>query len=231
MTSLWPFSAPRIVLTLLALCLAIGVTAQTLPPLRTVSGASVMSQADPAARITVRPKATYVGALRFVLFDVADCEIHVFVDAGADKRVRRLYWVHFEAYLPQHPTLRYAPHRSDAQVQLAGRPFYQRARFGSAVDVPREGSDAAQVYALLQRQGYRLPEETVNVTYKHFLDADMRKELLLMVLQDMAHLDVRFNDLVKDGQLQATRWAPIAERLLDEAATVFDIRFAARPEP
>lgn len=207
-------------LTLAALCFI--TLAQAQSPLRTVNGRVVESRVDPSAQIEVLPDATYVGAVRFTLFGTADCEIHLFADADASKRVRRLYWVQFEAYLPEHPTLRYSPTSSYTPLDLSGLPFYQRARFGSSADTPRPGSDAEQAYLLLKQHGYSLPAETVNVTYKHFF-GDMRKEVLLMVIEDMALSGTAFAQLVQDGVVQPS-WGPIADQLKARAAKVFVIR-------
>jgi hypothetical protein len=196
--------------------------AQDLAPIRTVSGQIVTSPHDPSARIEVIPPAVYAGALRFVLFGVADCEIHLFVDADESKRVRRIYWIQFEQYLPEHPTLRYAPHPAFAPVTMSGLGFFQRARFGGAADVPAAGSEAERVFGFLRANGYTLPLETVNVTYKHFLDPSMRKELLLIVLDDMSSTGATFAQLVQNGAVQPA-WGPIAERLLVNAAKVFSI--------
>lgn len=196
--------------------------AQSLPPLRTAEGTAVVSMYDPVAKIQVPAGAVYVGAVRFVLFEAADCEIHLFVEADASKRIRRVYWVQFEAYLPEQPTLRYEPGKAYSPLEMSGLPFYQRARFGQSSDIPRPGSDAEAAYALLKQNGYTLPPETVNVTYKHFF-ADMRKELLLMVIEDMSLSGVTFEQLVKDGALQPV-WDPIAEQLKARSSNVFTIR-------
>lgn len=207
-----------IVLTTL-LTFASLLPAQTLLPQRAVDGSVVTSQSDPAARIAVPSTATYVGAVRFVLFGSADCEIHLFAEADAAKRVRRLYWVQFEAYLPEHPALKYSPSTSYSPLQMSGLPFYQRARFGQSSESVRPGSDAEQAYLLLKANGYTLPAETVNVTYKHFF-ADMRKELLLMVIEDMALSGTTFTQLIQGGAVQPS-WAPIAEQLMTRASKVF----------
>lgn len=201
--------------------------ARALAPERTVSGNTVSSPMDPMGSITVNAKATYVGALRFVLVGTADCEIHIFVDADASKRVRRIFLIQFEGYLPEHPTLRYKSHPAYSPVMMSGLPFYQRARFGSAADVPAPGSEAERVFALLRGKGYIVPAETVNVTYKHFLDATMRKELLLMVIDDMANTGATFADLVQ-GNAPSPRWAPIAEKLLADASTLFTVTLGPR---
>lgn len=204
------------------LCHVSSALAQTLPPLRTVNGNVIASQNDPAAQIEVLPVATYVGAVRFVLFGAADCEIHLFVEADQSKRVKRLYWVQFEAYLPEQPTLRYEPHRAYSPLEMSGLPFYQRARFGRTSEAPQPGSDADQAYRLLKNNGYTLPPETVNVTYKHFF-GDMRKELLLLVIEDMSLSNTTFAQLVQGGAVQPS-WAPIAEQLKARAAKVFSVR-------
>jgi hypothetical protein len=210
------------ILSLALCCLSSAPFAQPLAPTRTVSGNVVTSQADPSVQIQVEPKAVYVGTARFVLFGTADCEIHLFVDADASKRIRRVYWIQFEAYLPTHPTLRYTTLSSYTPLEMSGLPFFQRARFGQSTDVPRADSDAEKAYALLKQYGYAFPAETMNVTYKHFF-ADMRKELLLMVIEDMSLANTTFAQLEQDGAVQPA-WTPIAEQLKERSSKVFSIR-------
>jgi hypothetical protein len=84
-------------LTLVGLVLGTAATAGKAPE-RVVQGTTVTSASDPAVRITVPKSAQYVGADRWDLYDVADCEIHVFVEADAQKIIQRLYWIQFEGY-------------------------------------------------------------------------------------------------------------------------------------
>ncbi|WP_263416982.1 hypothetical protein [Terriglobus albidus] len=91
-------------LILAALTTLCGIAAaQTPPPERTVIGNVVVSQHDPAVRIALPKEAVYLGAERFVLHSIADCEIHIFVEADAQRVVKRLYWIQFEGYLPSTP--------------------------------------------------------------------------------------------------------------------------------
>ena len=78
-------------------------TAQVVPsaPAARVVGRVVTHPGEKVA-VRVPASATYAGHERFNLYGVADAEIHVFVDADAAKRVRRLYWVQFESYLPSN---------------------------------------------------------------------------------------------------------------------------------
>ena len=201
-------------------------TAEALKPERRVEGTVVLSAKDPSARIAVPARATYVGAVRFVLFRAADCEIHVFVEADASKKVERIYWVQFEAYLPEHPKLVYSVHPAYSPTTLGGLPFYQRARFGQSTDPIEPGSDAERVFSMLKAAGYTVPAETVNVTYKHFLDATMRKELMLIVLEDISTTGVTFAQLVKGDQVTPA-WASVAAKLLGREPKAFAVTLNA----
>jgi hypothetical protein len=81
---------PIVVLVLFFLCGAT-LMAQTAPPERKVLGNVVTSERDPAVRIELPKTAQYVGADRWLLYGIADCELHAFVEADAQKNVQRLY--------------------------------------------------------------------------------------------------------------------------------------------
>jgi hypothetical protein len=200
--------------------------AQSLPPERTVEGTVVVSTKDPSARISVPPQATYVGAARFALFGVADCEIHLFVEADQSKKVKRIFWVQFEGYLPEHPKLVYSKHPAYSSTSLSGLPFYHRARFGQSTDPIEPGSDAERVFSMLKEKGFTVPPETVNVTYKHFLDSTMRKELMLIVIEDMSTTGTTLAQLVRDNKVQPV-WASVAARLLGREPKPFTVTLNA----
>src|SRR5512144_1322411 len=71
-------------------------------PERVVHGSTITSQHDPAVEIRLPRAARYAGAARWDLYGIRDAELHVFVEADAQKRVQRLYWVQFEHYLPDN---------------------------------------------------------------------------------------------------------------------------------
>src|SRR5690242_17480901 len=75
------------------------------PPERRVEGTAILSEHDPAVRVELPNSARYLGADRFVLYEIADCELHVFVEASSQKTIERLYCVQFESYLPSRPDL------------------------------------------------------------------------------------------------------------------------------
>jgi hypothetical protein len=77
------------------------VFAQSAPE-RKVHDNVITSERDPKIRIELPKNATYVGADRWILYDIADCELHAFVEADAEKNVKKWYWVQFEAYVPSN---------------------------------------------------------------------------------------------------------------------------------
>jgi hypothetical protein len=97
--------------------------AQTAGPERKVESNVITSERDPAVRIRVPNSAQYVGADRWVLYGMADCELHAFVYADAQKSVQRLYWVQFEGYLPTRPELKYT-YDSPRHANIGGMDFY-----------------------------------------------------------------------------------------------------------
>src|SRR5258705_227195 len=57
------------------------------------------------------------------LYDIADCELHAFVDSDAQENVQRLYWVQFEGYLPSKPDLAHQ-YDSPRHTTIGGLDFY-----------------------------------------------------------------------------------------------------------
>jgi hypothetical protein len=183
-------------------------------PNRTIQGHTVVSTHDPAVQIGLPASVTYVGADRWVLKEYADdVELHCFVDADAHGRVRRIYWVQFEAYLPSRPELRHL-YTSKRHATLGGMNFYLDA-WAEASDAAEEpDSDGAHLKALLQSAGYRLPKSMMSVRFVHLMD-DSRKELMFIYSEDPADGSAA-GDLGKDGKAHG-QWPRIEAGLIDRA--------------
>lgn len=148
------------VMAVLAMSCVVGVT-QDLLPERVVKGSTITSHSDPAMRIELPHQAQYLGGDRWVLYAVADCEIHVFVEADAKKQVRRMYWIQFEQFVPNRPELQHN-YKPEELTKFAGMEMYVRARFGRSDEVAKEGSDLEHVQALVRAKGYSMPPEMMN---------------------------------------------------------------------
>lgn len=191
----------------LFLALAIAVAAARVQA-RTVSGNSVTSLRDPRVRVVLPAQVKYVGADRWVLYGIANCELYAFVRADRAKNVRALYWVQFESYIPSMPALH---HRYDStrHAKMDGLDFYvdtwtesnphgvpaadtkalEAAIRAKGYAVPagiRTGSDEQHLYALLKSKGYRMPIRLMSVRFVHLVDSQKRKELMIVYSEPLS---------------------------------------------
>jgi hypothetical protein len=202
------------VLALLAMSFAVAVS-QELRPERVVQGSTIISQHDPAMRIELPREAQYLGADRWVLYGVADCEIHVFVEADSKKQVRRLYWIQFEQFVSSRPELQHN-YKPQELATFAGADTYVRARFGKSSESAKEGSDLEHVQALIRTRGYTLPPEMMNVRLVRLLDPKRRKELMIIYSEDLEPTGVKVDDLMPGGKA-IEKWPEIQKALVDRA--------------
>ena len=158
-------------------------------PAARVEGGSVT---HPGERVTVRVpgSAVHVGSERFELYGVADAEVHVFVEADTDQRMRRLWWVQFESYLPGKPELSYDYSDGNRPVDLGGVRTWLRAGPASTTSPTRQGSDREHVLGILQRAGMIVPAEVMNVRLVQMLDDPAgtgkgRRELMVIYSEDL----------------------------------------------
>lgn len=190
--------------------------AEALLPTRRVEQNALTSESEPNVRIELPKEARYVGADRWVLYNIADCEVHVFVEADEAKRVKRLYCLQFEGYLPSKPKLRYNYSNSE-RTNWRGMEFLVRARFGRGEgEVTKAGSDVEHVKKLLKAGGYQEAPEMMNVRLVHLLDESTRKELMITYAEDLTSTGASVSDLLPGGAAEA-RWASLSEGLIQRA--------------
>lgn len=202
---------------LLGLCAALTLfspAAGAAPPERVVDGNRLISRSDPAVIIKLPRNARHVGADRWDLYDIADAELHVFVEADRDKNVKTLYWIQFEGYLPSNTHI--YDYTKDEPVKFAGRDFWQRARFGPTNGATRAGSDLEHVRGLLDKAGYKMPAESMNVRLVQVLDEARRKELMFIYAEDLAPTGYTAAQLM-DGDKTRPEWEPIRQKLIARA--------------
>jgi hypothetical protein len=206
----------RLTLGLCATLLSVLPIAEAAAPEREVRGNRLISRSDPAITIEVPAAAKYLGAERWDLYDIADCELHLFVEADDNKQVKRLYWIQFEGYLPTN-THSYN-YSKDVPVTFAGLPFHQRTHVGPTNNTPRAGGDGERVRQMLARGGYRYAPEVMNVRLVHLLDDTRRKELMLIYGEDLAPTGYTTAKL-KDGEQFRPEWKDVEKGLVERAMT------------
>ncbi len=197
--------------------------AQAPPVSRKVKGRTLTSDESPRVEIKFAEGFKYVGGLSFILYDVADADQHFFVDADERGRVRRLYWVQFEGYLPANThTYKY---QSKSIVNVGGLDFFADSQ---ARQIPQPDpaldqkpankiSDGDRARAFLASKGYTLAsDQALWQRLVHLTDASKRRELMIIYLEDMTGTGLRAADL-NEGGSAAGRWEAVSKGLLERA--------------
>ncbi len=203
------------------------LAAQTAAPERKVAGNVIISDNDPRVRIELPKSVQYVGADRWVLYHVADCELHAFIEADAKKDVQRLYWIQFEGYIPARPELHHA-YDSPRHANIGGLDFYVDTWVRSNNKKMEPGSDREHIEALIQAKEYKMPAGMAYVRFVHLLDPQKRKELMIIYGEDLAPTGLNAADLKENGKAHE-RWAAIEKALIERGEKQIQIREASRP--
>lgn len=192
---------------------------------RQVKKNEIISQKLPALRIKFDGAYTYAGSQQFVLYGVAYAEQHFFVDADKDGRIRRLYWLQFEHYLPTN-THSYDYSFMNDSVNLSGLPFFTDARPISITAMrsrARPESDTAKAQTFLQSKGYNFSgDDFFNRRFVHLADEAKRYELLIVYMEDMAGTGFKAADFSKEGKA-ADRWPEVSKEMLGRALKGFKV--------
>ncbi|HEV3469174.1 MAG TPA: hypothetical protein VG148_07625 [Pyrinomonadaceae bacterium] len=213
----------RLLLAVAALLLAAGDGSRAAPQgdsaARRVEGRTLVSAERPAVRIKFDDDFKYAGTQSFVLYDVAGVEQFFFVDADRENRIRRLYWVQFEGYLPSN-THTYDYSGVKETINLGGFEFRTDAVAVNLAGVlsQRKDSDGARARAFLESKGYRLSgNDFMWRRLIHLTDETRRHELLIVYLEDLGGTGLTAGDLMGQGRHSA-RWPEVSRQLLRRAA-------------
>jgi homoserine O-acetyltransferase len=205
------------------LVLAAGA-AHAAEPERIVTGRTLVSLSAPAVRIQVPEAFQYAGGQRFVLYDVADAEQHLFVDADDSGLVRRLYWIQFEAYLPAKGG---AYKYEGETTQLGSLAFVSSQAARSTTTPPRAGSDGARIRELLASKSRLLPPAVLWQRLVHLPDAGKRRELMIIYMEaapsETAPLDGLLQRATSGLTLSWLLLEPAAPELSARAPDVFGV--------
>jgi len=157
----------------------------------------------------------YVGADRWTLYDVADCELHAFVEADGQKTVQRLYWVQFEGYIPTKPDLKYQ-YDSPRHRKIGSLDFSVDTVVRANSGQMRAGSDREHIETLIRARGYKMPAGMMYVRLVHLLDEQKRKELMIIYGEELTPTGFTAGDLQEGGKAYG-HWPAIANALVERA--------------
>jgi hypothetical protein len=196
-------------------------------PERKVEGNVIISRREPEARIELPKSVQYVGADRWALYDIADCELHAFVEADPQKNVQRLYWIQFEGYLRTKPDLKHE-YDSPRHTTIGRLDFYIDTWVRPDNAPTQKGSDREHIEALVRRQGYHMPAGMMYVRLVHLLDQQKRKELMIIYGEDLAPTGFSVADLGEGGKAFA-QWPNIDKDLVERAKQKIALQQTANP--
>lgn len=209
------------------LCFFSFLPQQSAAPERQATRSAIVSAHDPGVRIQLPESAQYVGGDRWVLYGVADCELHAFVEADSQKNVQRLYWVQFEGYLPAKPELHHT-YDSPRHATIGGLDFYVDTWVRPDNAPTEKGSDREHIEALLRQKGYRMPAGMMYVRLVHLLDQQKRKELMIIYGEDLQPTGFTAADLSEGGKAFA-QWPNIDKDLVDRAKQKIAVKPTTNP--
>jgi hypothetical protein len=183
---------------------------------RSVKGQVLTSANMPALRLKFDKGFKYVGSQTFILYDVATAEQHFFVDADAQGRIKRFYWVQFEGYLPNN-THAY-DYKVNKIVNIGGLDFIADAYPRNLkAGLGRPDSDGSRARAFLEGKGYRMASDDIlSQRLVHLVDKAKRNELMVIYTEDLGGMGLAAADLTEGGRA-AARWDEIAKGLLERA--------------
>jgi hypothetical protein len=197
-----------------ATALLLFLPSQGASPERQVDHNVITSLHDPAVKIRLPDSVVYVGADRWILYDIADCVLHAFVESDSSKNIQKLYWVQFEQYIPSRPELHHT-YDSPRHTSLGGMDFYVDTWVRAQTEPSKTGSDREHIVALIQRKGFQMPEGMMYVRLVHLLDEQKRKELMIIYGETLPG-QLKAPDLKPDG-VKHDRWPALEQGLLDRA--------------
>jgi len=153
--------------------------------IRRVKGHVLISTYLPSIRVRFDKRLKYVGSQKFILYERAQVEQHFFVAADKQGRIKRLYMVQFEGYLPNiNATYDYPVTKT---VDLGGQTYLVNAESMpnvSAVLKQDPKSDVTRAASFLANKGYRLSESIVYQRFVRLVDEAKRNEFIMVYVED-----------------------------------------------
>lgn len=209
------------------ICCCVLFATQNGAPERRVEGNTITSERDPKLRIRLPESVHYVGADRWVLYGIADCELHAFVKAHKQKNVQEMYWLQFEGYIPTRPDLHHK-YDSSRHATIGGVDFYVDTWPRSNEEKTESGSDREHIDALIRAKGYKIPANMMYVRLVNLLDSEKRKELMIIYGEDLAPTGFTAADLREGGKAYG-QWPALEKGLIDRATTKIALEGTGKP--
>lgn len=165
----------------------------------------------------------YIGGQKFILYGTADVEQHFFVEAYPDGQLKNIFWIQFEAFLPDNS---FTYDYSSAPLRLQIDEFvYTNTAAGKSSRLLRLGWPGTDGYAARKfaaDKGYVIPDHYAYVRLIHLPNNTKREELLIIVMDDLAPTGWTAEALRKGGEHQ-DRWPEVEAAHLEKIKRVMKL--------
>jgi len=190
---------------------------------RTMSGNDLTSDHDPAVILRFDSAFRHVGGQKFILYGVADTEQHFFVETTADDKLKSVYWVQYEAYLPDK-SYTYDYDDSPLRVMLNDYEFFTDTDFAEfdPNKKRRRGTDGAMARQLLASKGYVFPTNFAYARLVYLTDESRQKELMIIFIDDLASHGLTAAEL-GEGGAESSRWPEVEQAHLDRIKNTLSV--------
>lgn len=177
----------------------------TSPP-RRVEGQVLTSTALPAIRLKFDEALKFTGKQSFTLHGIAQAEQYYFVEADEQRRIKRMFIVQFEGFLPDNDNTYNYP--ANKTIRLGEHEYITNAAAVpnvSATLKQNPDTDAAQAAAFLEGKGYRHGEDVMFQRFIRVVDEARRHEFILIYIEDLRGAGFTAADLAKGGRAAEQR--------------------------
>lgn len=179
---------------------------------RSFENSILRSPINPAVSIVLDPSYEYLGGQKFILNGGYFVEQQVFAQAHTDGGTKRLVCFQFESISPQFEGA-YDYSSAPLQRSLGELDFFVDTIPGkrhSLFPLGIPGTDGFMFRKLAKENGYLLPQHFIWTRFAHVPADDARKELLVIVYDDIGGSGLIAEDL-KEGGSAVDRWQPMSE--------------------
>ena len=194
---------------------------------RSAVGNDLVSEYDPPSTLRFAESFRHVGGQKFILYGVADTEQHFFVETNANDELKSVYWIQYEAYLPDKPYT-YDYDDSPLRVTLGDTEFFTdtaMVEFDPTIK-RRRGTDGAMAREFLASKGYVFPRNFAYARLVYLTDEARNKELMIIFIDDLASYGFTAAEL-NEGGSSASRYSEIEQVLIDRIESTLSV---TRPE-
>jgi hypothetical protein len=197
---------------------------------RHFSEGALISPHDPSVSLQFDPAFEYLGGQKFVLYGVADAEQHFLVEKNSGGALNSLYWIQFEAYLPDND-YRYDYKDSPSRMQLDEMEFYLDSSFVDANPANRRrGSDGSLARQFLALKDLVLPQHFSYARLVYLTDPSRRKELMVIFIEDLGPGGLTAASLSEGGE-HADRHDELMQQFLERIRQTMTVQAGPSGEP